>query len=61
MQGFIFIGPALHYWYGTLGRLVTAKGTAGGQDLATQAMANLAREQLVLGGGWGGGACSLNA
>ncbi|GAB4814665.1 hypothetical protein N2152v2_001711 [Parachlorella kessleri] len=27
--GFIFIGPALHYWYGTLGRLVTAKGTAG--------------------------------
>jgi hypothetical protein len=29
LQGLVFIGPALHFWYGTLGRVVTAKGTAG--------------------------------
>ena len=28
-QGFVLVGPALHYWYQTLGRVVTATGTAG--------------------------------
>ena len=29
VQGLALIGPALHVWYGTLGRIVTATGTAG--------------------------------
>ena len=29
MQGFVLVGPALHYWYQTLGRVVTATGSSG--------------------------------
>ncbi len=28
-QGFVLVGPALHFWYQTLGRVVTATGSAG--------------------------------
>ncbi len=28
-QGFVLVGPALHFWYQTLGRVVTATGTGG--------------------------------
>ena len=37
----MLIGPTLHYWYGALGTLVTAKGNTGA---------------LSGGGGEGGGA-----
>ena len=28
-RGFVLVGPALHYWYNTLGRVVTATGSSG--------------------------------
>lgn len=38
-QGLALIGPALHFWYGSLGSLVTATGTTG-------AVVRLALDQL---------------
>lgn len=40
MQGVVLIGPALHYWYGTLASVVTATGTLG-------AITRLGMDQLL--------------
>ena len=29
LQGFALVGPALHFWYSTLARLITKPGTQG--------------------------------
>ena len=29
LQGFVLVGPALHWWYGTIGRVISASGNTG--------------------------------
>ena len=40
LQGLVLIGPSLHVWYGSLGKIVTAGGNTG-------AVLRLALDQLL--------------